>query len=179
MVVFYYSVPTYLICSPPVISVILHQGSQSAAEYSIDFRILAAESGWNLAPSPARYPTLCQHPKASHIRPDSRELFPPPPPCCVSSQLCLYCGQPRHYLAFCPALPKGQDRHWKRALWWARLPQIPAPFFASTYLGPSCGDLSQSSFIIFVDYGADNNFIDSTLVEQKQFPLRPSTPPRQ
>lgn len=80
MVVFYYSVPTYLICSPPVISVILHQGSQSAAEYSIDFRILAAESGWNLAPSPARYPTLCQHPKASHIRPDSRELFPPPPP---------------------------------------------------------------------------------------------------
>lgn len=76
-----------------------------------------------LASPPARYPNLCQRPRASHTLPGSPELPLLPwgafageknffiswrTSTPVSSQLCPYCGHSGPHLASCPALQKGQ-----------------------------------------------------------------------
>ena len=162
----------------------LRQGLQSAAEYAIEFRILAAESSWNepalvslfrwglserlqdeLAAreepvileqlvalvikldnrlrekqrersSSSRRTTsfpLCQPPNSPPKLPaPGRSPSSPtdPPPALEEPmqlgrsrltpeerqrwrdlQLCIYCGQSGHFLAQCPALPKGSAHH--------------------------------------------------------------------
>ncbi len=221
----------------------LHQGNQSVAEFSIEFRILAAESGWDdLALKSAFLKGLSEEVQdqlATRDEPDSLESLinlairidnrlrerrrarrglpslhprrpvnqPVPAPgtavpdtvvpeaeepmhlgrtCLTPEQrsqriadgLCIYCGQPGHYISQCPLRPKSARPSptprigvSDTRLFLTSQPHFCLPATIS-YQGRSV------SVTVLVDSGADDNFVDREFIQSVKFPLSKIEIPR-
>ncbi|KAL0203651.1 hypothetical protein M9458_001669, partial [Cirrhinus mrigala] len=191
--------------------VALRQGHRTAAEYALDFRTLAAQSGWNDGPLKLHYrkglnsdlqvELACQDKNLSlnqyidlsirvdnvmRARKPSRPFTPtfqPQPSASsapepmqlgttkltteereqrLSSNLCLYCGQPGHIRATCPTRPPRpptSESVFKTGLNRCEIPVL------------LCSDNISIQTTALIDSGAAGNFIDKDFVEANQLPV--------
>ena len=85
--------------------------------------------------------------------------------------LCLYCDGGGHRPAFCPALPKGVAPLADQGVLGGRSPSVSIPVGRRQLKGKLHWALHSPPVHILVDSGADENFIDTDLVQQFNLPL--------
>uniref|UniRef100_A0A674NAP1 CCHC-type domain-containing protein n=1 Tax=Takifugu rubripes TaxID=31033 RepID=A0A674NAP1_TAKRU len=136
------------------------QGSRSVAEYTLEFRILAAESRWGETALRSAYrrglseaiKDLIERAQP-HSSPRAGEEPMQIGRSCLSrqereqrlrDQLCLYCGNNGHFIQACPVRPKGPAHH-----------------------------NTTASSPVLIDSGADESLMDFSLARQAGIPLVP------
>ncbi|KAI2666686.1 Transposon Tf2-6 polyprotein [Labeo rohita] len=168
--------------------VALKQGRRTAADYALDFRTLAAQSGWNDGPLKLHYRkglnqdlqvelacrdeglTLSQYIDlsiridnlgATKLTVEERERR-------IRNHLCLYCGQPGHLRATCPTRPPRPPTSVSSGN--LHLSQCEVPVILKTR------DISVKTTAL-IDSGAAGNFIDRDFVNTNRLPILSCAPP--
>uniref|UniRef100_A0A674NB00 CCHC-type domain-containing protein n=1 Tax=Takifugu rubripes TaxID=31033 RepID=A0A674NB00_TAKRU len=167
----------------------LQQGSRSVAEYTLEFRILAAESRWGETALRSAYrrglseaikdlieraqphssPRAGEEPMQigrSRLSRQEREQR-------LRDQLCLYCGNNGHFIQACPVRPKGSCSPVGGVL--VSRAVIPQPTEQHNRLFPATLSWDKESIpvSVLIDSGADESLMDFSLARQAGVPLVP------